>query len=71
MLLFNESSFKQLLININTTFNGRYMCMGDNGYPLREYLLTPYTANEILSSEASEIQKEPYNRIFSSVRQAV
>ena len=45
--------------------------MGDNGYPLREYSLTPYTANEILSSVASEIQKEQYNRIFSSVRQAV
>ena len=65
------SSFLQLLIEIYTKYSRRFGYLADNGYPTREYMMTPYTAAEILRCENTEADKVQFNMIFSSVRQAV
>ncbi len=65
------SGFADLMKEIYYKYNGQYACLADNGYPLREHMLTPYTAGEILSDSNSEQDKVQFNAIFSSVRQAV
>eukprot|EP00834_Sanchytrium_tribonematis_P004825 NODE_259_length_11524_cov_0.251028.p1 type:complete len:337 gc:universal NODE_259_length_11524_cov_0.251028:8499-7489(-) len=69
--MFAFSNFKQFLLTIFTRFDKSYMLMGDNGYHLREYLITPYQAEDILRCSETEQSKLQFNRIFSSVRQIV
>ena len=69
--MFSSSNFKVILEEIYQKYNGQYSCMADNGYSIREYVMVPYTAYEILKYPNSEVSKLQFNAIFSSVRQAV
>ena len=69
--MLNSSGFLSTLKDIHAIYNGRYACLADNGYPTREYMMTPYTAAEILSNPDTENDKVQFNAIFSSVRQAI
>ena len=65
------SGFANKLQQIYTKYNGLYSCLADNGYPTREYMMTPYTAAEILQDPQVENDKVQFNAIVSSIRQAV
>ncbi len=69
--MYNQSSFRSILMDLISIYGEKYCCIGDNGYPIRKEMLTPYTGVEILSDLSEQYEKEMFSRIISSVRQSV
>ena len=69
--MYNHAPFKGILKELIEQYGEYYCCIGDNGYPLRKEMLTPYTGEEMMIDPFEEFEKEIFSRVISSVRQFV
>ncbi|KAF7994290.1 hypothetical protein HCN44_003380 [Aphidius gifuensis] len=63
--IWNNSNIEPLMRQIHNNYNGKYMLLGDSGYPLRPWLMTPFI------DPPSQSPQEAFNTAFCKARSMI